>query len=377
MLRILYLSRGGSVGGSQRQLGYVVTNLDHNYEPIVVCRKDGEFVRKLRDCDIATHVLPLSPWRKFPAGMYRYLDAWRLARFARQHEVAIVHSSDLWLNSYSSWVARRLKVPSILHIRTPIRPDEVHKHRCSEATSIVAISRRVRRNLLSAGIGAEKITVIDDAVDLDAFRPEELEENVLKRCFSPLGEVLVGIVGRIDPSKRQLEFLQAVERIVRDSTRGVTFFIIGEVHSDGYFKKLKRFVREKGLGRYVFFTGGQVDMPRVLCSLDILVSLSGGSVMFEAMACGKPVISAGFSTKENSVHIQDGRTGLLISSSQNSELVQVLKQVIDAPKFRSQIGQEARKWAEDNFCHIAMATRTQRLYGQLLQKAGQKIVSLQ
>ncbi len=36
--RILYLSRGGFIGGSQRQLYYVITNLDREvYEPIVVC----------------------------------------------------------------------------------------------------------------------------------------------------------------------------------------------------------------------------------------------------------------------------------------------------------------------------------------------------
>ncbi len=33
--------------------------------------------------------------------------------------------------------------------------------------------------------------------------------------------------------------------------------------------------------------------------------------MFEAMACGKAVVSAGFSTKEDSVHVQDGEGCLL------------------------------------------------------------------
>ncbi|MCX5637167.1 MAG: glycosyltransferase family 4 protein [Planctomycetota bacterium] len=71
-------------------------------------------------------------------------------------------------------------------------------------------------------------------------------------------------------------------------------------------------------------TGRRDDIPQVLCSLDILVSLSGGSVMFEAMSCGKAVISAGFSTKEDSVHIQDGRTGLLVSSGYPSDLARAM-----------------------------------------------------
>ena len=368
MKRILYLSRGGFVNGSQRQLYYVVTSLNRDiYEPVVVCRRDGQFVSQLRDCEVAAEVLGLHPWRKFPAGLSRYVDAKRLVAFARRHKVALVHSSDLWLNGYLIWVARRLKVPSILHVRTPVRADEVHKHRCNRATHIVAISQRIRQNLLGAEISPEKITVIDDGVDLEVFRAKEHNVNVLRRDFSPAGAVLVGIVGRIDPSKRQLEFLQAAEQIVRNSTRDATFFVIGEVHSHSYFEKLRRFVSKRGLGRYVFFVGRRNDTAEVLSSLDIVVSLSGGSVMFEAMACGKSVISAGFSNKEDSVHIQDGRTGLLISSRDNRELVRALIRLIDSPELRRQIGQQARRWAERKLSHIKMVDKTQRLYGQLLR----------
>jgi len=368
MKRILYLSRGGAVGGSQRQLHYVVTNLDHSYEPIVVCRADGQFFCQLQDCGIKTRIFTLHPWRKFPAALYRYMDAERLARYAKAQQISLVHSSDLWLSSYMIWVARRLKIPSVLHVRTPIRPNEVYKHRCYEATAIVAISRRVRQNLLSAGVPPEKISQIDDAVDLRAFKPDGLKQNVLRRDFLPCGSVLVGIVGRIEPSKRQLVFLQAARQVLHNSSRKVTFFVIGEVHSREYFEQLERFVRQNGLNGHVVFTGRRDDMPQVLSSLDILVSLSGGSVMFEAMTCGTVVVSAGFSTKGDCVHLQDGRTGLLVSSSRLSELVRALVRLMDAPELRSRIGREAKKWAQNKFCHIDMAAKTQQLYGQLLQE---------
>ena len=191
MRRILYLSRGGAVGGSQRQLHYVVTNLNHSYEPIVVCRTNGQFFGQLRDCGIKTSVLTLHPWRKFPAVLYRYIDAERLAMYAQEQQVSLVHSSDLWLNGYMIWVARRLKIPSVLHIRTPIRPDEVYKHHCYQATAIVAISHRTKQNLLRAGIHPDKIIQIDDAVDLKVFRSVEFEENVLRRDFSVDGRTLI------------------------------------------------------------------------------------------------------------------------------------------------------------------------------------------
>lgn len=87
------------------------------------------------------------------------------------------------------------------------------------AMSHIAISRRVKRDLISGGISPEKITLIDDMVDLESFNPKSVKTNVLRRDFSTNGPVLVGIVGRIGPSKRQLEFLQAARQIVRDLGR--------------------------------------------------------------------------------------------------------------------------------------------------------------
>jgi len=366
MKRILYLTRGGAVGGSQRQLFYVVTNLDDIYEPIVVSSGDGQFFSELLNEGINTKVFTLHSWRKFCSFPSRYMDANRLTMYAKEHQVSLVHSSDLWMSSYMIWVARRLKIPSILHIRKPISPDEIHKHHCNRATAIIAISRRIKQNLLDAGIPLEKIKLIDDGVNLDVFRPRTAGENVLRRDFSPVGQVLAGIVGRIQSSKRQLEFLKAARQIIQNSKGNVTFFVIGENYCRSYSKLLERFVSQDGLSKHIVFTGRRDDMPQVLGSLDILVSLSGGSVMFEAMACGKVVVSAGFSNEETSVHIQNGRTGVLVSSARTSDLAEALKYVIDAPEVRSRIGQEARKWAENNFCHITMADKTQQLYLQLL-----------
>lgn len=369
MKRILYLSRGGSVGGSQRQIYYVLRNLDRSaYEPIVVCLKDGQFVTQLRESRVEAHVLPLRPWRKFPACLHRYLDAEHLSVFARRNGVLLVHSSDLWLNGYLLWVSGRLKIPSILHVRAPISLDNARKHRCSRATLVVAISRRIKKDLLRAGICPAKIVQIDDAVDIEAFGPEELQVDVLRRDFSPVRQVRVGIVGRIEPAKRQFDFVKAAEQIVRNFRRNVTFFVIGDIHSHSYFEKIKRFVEKDSLKRHVLFTGRRDDIPQVLGSLDILVSLSGGSVMFEAMACGKAVISAGFSTEEDSVHIQDGQTGFLVTSRLVSELVRVLIRLIDGPELRRRIGIVAREWAKKKLSHVGMVAETQRLYRRLLRE---------
>ncbi len=366
MKRILYLSRSGSIGGSQRQLYYLLTNLEHNYEPVVACIKDGQFFNKLLDHNITTHILPMRSWRKFPAWLYRYWDAERLAMLAKKYEVSLVHSSDIWLSGYMIWVARRLQIPSVLHVRTPISTENVRKHRCNEATKIIAISRRIRRSLLCAGIPPEKITRIHDSVDLSVFRPLDKQENVLRQDFSTCGDVLVGIAGRIDPAKHQLEFLQAVEQVIKKPYRNITFFLIGEVHDISYFKQLKQFISERNLGRQVVFTGRRDDIPQILNSLDILVSLSGGSVMFEAAACGKAVILAEIDGDQNSTLTKYVQFRPIVLATGTSGLAEALIRLVNDPGLRKQIGWKSRKWAESSFCHFAMAAKTQKVYEKLL-----------
>ncbi len=367
MHRILYLSRGGNIGGSQRQLYHVLCNLDRKlYEPIVVCRKEGPSVEQLRGAQIPTYMLPLHPWRSFPVGLFRYIDAMRLARFARKYCVSLIHSSDLWLNGYLTWTARRINVPSVLHVRTPISTRCVHKHRCDDADSLVAISRRVRKDLLYAGIAREKIAVINDSVDTDLFSPQPSAANILNRQFPQTQGLRIGLVGRIEPFKRQFDFLRAAKCILGTHGRSATFFLVGKVHCQEYHQDVVDFIHANDLGDRVVLTGSRDDMPQVLNSLDMLVSLSGGSVMFEAMSCAKPVLSAGFSTKENSVHIQDGKTGLLVTSKKTGDLIDAILQLMDNAKLRRYLGRQARKWAEDNFSHVSMAIKTQSLYAKVL-----------
>ncbi len=367
MKQILYLSRGGDIGGSQRQLGYLLSNLDRDrYKPIIALRNDGEFFNQLQSSDISVRLFNLHPWRKFPGVFLRYIDAEFLIRWVKEQNIELIHTSNIWLNAYMIRIARRLKIPAVLHVRKPVTPAEIRKHNFDRANVIIAISRRIKENLLDAGISSKKVVHINDSVDLELFSPAKSQVNVLRKDFSIKGEILVGIVGRIDRFKGQLKFLRAFNQAKEHTRTNITCFIIGPVHSQEYYGKVKTFVNRNGLDRDVIFTGRRTDMSQVLSSLDILVSLSGGSIMYEAMACGKAVISAGFSTEKTSVHIRDGQTGLLVSSKKTSKLTEAIIKLVKNPETRHQIGVGARKWAERNLSHVEMVAKTKRIYKQLL-----------
>lgn len=366
MGRILYLSKGGAIGGSQRQLYYLATNLGGAYEPVVICTGAGETVAQLRSSGIPTEVLPLRPWRKLASGLGRYVDARRLVAVVRRYDPVLVHSSDMWLGNYVAWLKRRLGIPTIIHVRTPLEFRDIEKHRLRLATGLISISPRITHALAEARIAAERIVQIEDGVDIEAFRPRQRSPHRLTGPNSGDEVISIGIVGRIEPAKRQLEFVEAAARVTAELPGRARFLVIGEVRYQHYLGQLKRVAQTSGLNGQLVFTGRKDNMPDVLSSLDVLVSLSGGSVMYEAMSCGVCVLSAGFTNLEDSLHVRDGVTGVVVPVHDASALAGALVDLVQHPERRRWLGQAGRAHAETRLSHVTMAARTRCFYEELL-----------
>lgn len=373
-IRILYLLLSGSkVGGAEVQYLYLIDGLKgKGYNPIALCPDRGNLYEELISRGIPVHVMRLPMWRKAKSLLTRYIAAAKLVRFAREMEVDLIHS-EFRMNPYLISVSRSLGIPCVSHLRGHIRPDQVRKYRFRDVIAVISISERYKRALIDAGIPPERITVIHDSVDLDRFKPLSTSINVLKGDSPKRGSVFVGIVGRIEPFKRQMEFLRAAEMVL-ERRRNVFFFVIGDIGSRGYFRKLRRFIDERNIGRHVIFTGPREDMVEVLNSLDILITFSGGSVMLEAMACGKPVISVREVQKAVPAElswqiVRDGETGFVIQRSDTDALVETIVRLIDDPDLRIRLGSEGRKWAEERFSHDQMIRKTQMVYEELLKRS--------
>ena len=363
MKRILYMSRGGDIAGSQRQLLYLLGGLRNHFKPIVICSEPGEFVSELKRRGVEVVVMSMMPWRKFCNVIDRYNDLKALNYFAKEQSIDMVHCSYLWHNQYALRAAKKLSVPIVLHIRCPLLPIDVKKHKCDQADAVIAISRRVEKELLEA-MPAEKVVCIDDAVDTEWMKYSPTRN--LRRENKITNSVVFGLAGKVCPQKQQMEFLYAAEEILK---RGYDayFIFIGEVAPDHYAGRLKHYIHKHGLAERVLFTGRREDMPEVLSSLDVLVSLSGGSVMFEAMACGRTVISAGFTRKEDAVHLRDGETGILLSALETKTLVNAMVNAAENAQLRQRLGANAESWVKSHLSVETLVKKTQQLYERLLR----------
>ncbi|MDE0314880.1 MAG: glycosyltransferase family 4 protein [Candidatus Poribacteria bacterium] len=364
MIPILYLSHcGSSIGGGERQLFYLVTHLNKNlYQPIVVCPDGGIFAEQLREANIPIAILNLPPWRKIVSRLTRHTAAAKLTDLAKEHNIQLMHTSDSWLNPYLLPVKNQLNVSVISHVRNLLTPAQVSKYAFDQMSHIITISKQSKAPLVQAGISSEKIDVILNCVDLSVFQPNPIVRDKNTDPF------IVGIVGRIEPFKKQKTFVKIAHHVIQQC-QNVRFYIIGAAldtpEHRTYDKEIHQLVSQYKLEEMIHFTGHRNDMPRVMQELDILVTLSAGSVIAEAMASGKPVI--GTPIGSTSEMIVDSVTGWVIPLDSIEAISDKIVQLVKNPTHCVQMGAAARKHAEAVFSVEKHVQRIQDIYEKLIE----------
>lgn len=363
MVPILYLSHcGSSIGGGEKQLLYLVTNIDREYyQPLVVCPDDGVFADHLRCAAIPTVILDLPPWRKVKSLIARYKAAKKLGALAKIHNAQLIHTSDSWFNPYLCLVREQLEIPVVSHVRTLLTRSQVRKYRFDQMDRIIVISNESRTPLLQAEIDAQKVDVILNCVDLSTFQPVPGPTHA--------EEYVVGIVGRIEPFKHQKTFVGVAAKVAAQN-RKIKFHIIGRAldtpEHRTYEREVHQLVAKYQLQEVVHFTGHRTDMPKAMQDLDLLVTLSAGSVIAEAMATGKPVIGTPVgSTAEMIVH---GVTGYIVPSDPIEGIADKIVEFAKDPNRSRSMGQRARKHAEEVFGVETHVQKVQNIYKQLLKR---------
>ena len=146
------------------------------------------------------------------------------------------------------------------------------------------------------GYRCKRQVVICNGVDAARFRPDPAARAAFRSEWgiSP-GRKLVGLVGRLDPVKGHLVFLEAA-RIMAGERDDLLFVCVGD-GPEPYRGHLHRLGTELGLGERLTWTGARPygDMPAVFNALDILCLSSHSEsfvyVLAEAMACGTPCVA--------------------------------------------------------------------------------------
>lgn len=160
--------------------------------------------------------------------------------------------------------------------------------------AIVANSRSGRDVCISRGFPAERMRIVMNGIDTHEFSPDSSDAALTRSNWGiPVGTVVVGTVGRIDPVKGTDVFLAAAALLARDCPE-LHFVCIGPGDPE-YAAAMSQLAAKLGIGARVSFPGAICDAAAAYNALDVcvLASWSEGlpNCLIEALACGVACVS--------------------------------------------------------------------------------------
>ena len=329
-MKILCLEQFKDVGGGQMSLLDLLPGLrDRGWEPVVAIPGDGALAERVRslNCDVELFDAPA-----YPSGRKRAVDVFRYATGApkltqRIAQLAVARKADmLYVNA-----SRMLPIASLVVRRRPI-PLIFHCHN--------RVTQRTAVTLLGASLKLGKALVIScckySAEPFRRYLPDQalsviyngVADTRLPRSIARGKHCRIGVIGRIEPEKGQLEFVAAASLLLQ-TFPGCRFVLVGAPLFGGT-RYLDRVV-EASHGLPIEFLGWQADVPSVLSNLDLLVVPSASfdavpRVILEAFAAGVPVVA--FPSGGIPEIVRDGFNGFLAAKSTPEALAERISFVL-------------------------------------------------
>jgi glycosyltransferase involved in cell wall biosynthesis len=223
----------------------------------------------------------------------------RLVRLMRRGRFDCVHVHLFRAQLFGRLAARLAGVPHVVATEHSLgdrliegrpvnRPGVRLLYRAAERLGerTIAVSATTARRMLRWGVPADRVTVVPNGVDLEAFafRPED-GAAMRARLGLPGDAVVVGTVGRLVPTKRTDLLLEAIASIPH---------VVGLVVGSGPAEDdLRALAVRLGVSDRVVFAGERDDVPAALAAMDVFVSAcpeeAYGLAVIEALAAGLPV----------------------------------------------------------------------------------------
>ncbi len=294
-----------------------------------------------------------------------FLSGYRLALFARKHQINILHAHSG--HALSVALLTRLFYPHCKVIASRRVDFRIHgglsRVKYNKADRIVCISQEIERVMLDCGIPQRKLTVIHSGVDLERFSASEADRSYLPENLR--GKRIVGIVAALAGHKDYPNLIGAAEIILKNNP-DVIFVSLGDGPER---EKVNALAGKAPLRNRFIFLGHRNDVGGILKSFDIFVMSSRkeglGTSIIDAMAQGLPIVA----TDAGGIPelIQDRDNGLLVPRQNSQELAKGIQTLLDDPRFATTLGEKAR---QDSAKHSMqnMARRNYKLYLEMVGK---------
>lgn len=298
-------------------------------------------------------------------------DFFRLKGFIKEGQFDIVHTH-LPNDHLVGGLAARKSGRDVLLVRTdysggPLTETWRNRYLFKNLTDgLIVISEKSRKDIIERFDLAENIVQkIEGAVDLKRFSPEGKKQDLKKRLGIEEGDVVVGIVARVQRHRQFDLMIKAISIVIREFP-GLKLLIIGRgthINEVAVEPAKKMNIKEN-----VIFAGYlKDDYVNALACMDINVFLVPGSdgscrAVREAMAMGKPVIALARGILPELV--THGQSGLIVNEKAEDIAEAILKLIRDK-ELRDKLGRFSMEKAAKEFNLEKQAELVDEFYWRL------------
>jgi len=295
---------------------------------------------------------------------------WRLVRHVREERFTILHSHNMVARQIAGMASLLTRAVNV-HTKHGAEPPRnrtaafCHRWRAKPSRAIVAVSEDVKRVLIDLeGVPPEKVVVIRNGIDVEAFAPRDPARRSAARLSLGVPEngFVVGAVGRLAAVKGYDVLLRAFAEVRRDVPTAFLAFV-----GDGPERSaLERLCAELGASGSVLFVGATSQVRPWYDVMDcfVLSSLSEGTslALLEAGAAGLPAVVT--DVGGNGEVVADGETGLLAPVGDHHALARGLTTLGRDRELRASMGRSARQRITERYSVRSMVRQYETVYAR-------------
>jgi glycosyltransferase involved in cell wall biosynthesis len=362
-VKITFLIRALNLGGAQSQMVLLAQELQkRGHQVSVIAFYDGVHKQALLASGITVHTVKRGRW-----DVMSFL--WRLVKLVRQQSPDVLYGYLATCNLLTSYLGLFTpKTKSVWGIRTAKLKLEYYdwlsrslsflEMKLARLASVIIVNSQAgQQHLISEGVPDQKIVVIPNGIDVNRFYPDCRARTKTRAAWQVTSdEILIGIVGRIDPIKEHRMFLIAAQQFSKTSPN-TRFVCVGESVNQSYQASLDQLTDSLQLQQRVIWPGAQYDMLGVYNALDILTNASSSegfsNVIGEAMSCGTPCVV----TDVGDSALIVGESGIVVPANDAEALTEGWAQCLR--QSRLEAASAARQRIVENFSVQALVARTE------------------
>lgn len=334
---------------------------EHGHSNMNICTPNSPLAE-----DLKMKAMPLIEWDS--AHYFSPDFTWKLRKLCKEQHydyVILQNLRDLWIVSPALVSMPQTQLIGFAQMLTNVKKkDLLHRLIYRRLDHLFSLTDwQVQALLPYLPVDESLFKTIPNFVDSRQFHPGHRSDSFRYQEGFKKEDFIIGVIGRIDEQKGQLELVKAFRQIA-DKYPNAHLLIVGEPtrgepQQEKYFQHIKQQVHKVKLEKRIHFKGFQRDTRKLFANLDLFVLPSHqetfGFVVVEAMASGTPVLA----TRAGGVPeiLQKGECGFLCEPKSYQSIQEQLELILSDKDLRESKRAKALEHARNFYDRQAVYQR--------------------